>query len=199
MSEIERMTITMPAEMAAVVKSAVDAGDYASTSEVVRAALRDWKMKRALQIEELAALKADIDAGLADVVAGRVKDFDSARIVERGRKLLAVRSPSAWPRRRRPISLKFGSTFAVEATAARLIDKIEQDCDPLLHFPFAGSARENFAPGLRVSFSGNYAIYYLNNEREIVIVRVLHGARDAAALAEHGGFAEGWRCGFETN
>ena len=47
--------------------------DNASTSEVVRAALRDWKMKRALQIEELAALKADIDARLADVAAGRVK------------------------------------------------------------------------------------------------------------------------------
>jgi antitoxin ParD1/3/4 len=95
MSEIERMTITMPAEMAAMVKSAVDAGDYASTSEVVRAALRDWKMKRALQIEELAALKTDIDAGLADVAAGRVNDFDAARIIARGRKLLADRSPSA--------------------------------------------------------------------------------------------------------
>jgi antitoxin ParD1/3/4 len=95
MSEIERMTVTMPAEMAAAVKSAVDTGDYASTSEVVRAALRDWKMKRALQIEGLAALKADIDAGLADVAAGRVKDFDAARIVERGRKLLADRSSSA--------------------------------------------------------------------------------------------------------
>jgi antitoxin ParD1/3/4 len=94
MSEIERLTITLPAEMAAVVRSAVEAGDYASTSEVVRAALRDWKMKRALQVEELAALKADIDAGLADVAAGRVKDFDATRIVERGRKLLA-RSPSA--------------------------------------------------------------------------------------------------------
>jgi antitoxin ParD1/3/4 len=95
MAEIERMTITMPAEMAAVVKSAVDSGDYASTSEVVRAALRDWKMKRALQIEELAALKADINAGLTDVAAGRVKNFDAGRIVERGRKLLANRSPSA--------------------------------------------------------------------------------------------------------
>jgi plasmid stabilization system protein ParE len=30
---------------------------------------------------------------------------------------------------------------------------------------------------------------YLHDERELVIVRVLHGARDAAALAEHGGFA----------
>jgi antitoxin ParD1/3/4 len=95
MAEIERMTITMPAEMAAVVKDVVETGDYASTSEVVRAALRDWKMKRALQIEELAALKTDIDAGLADVAAGRVKDFDATRIIARGRKLLADRSPSA--------------------------------------------------------------------------------------------------------
>ena len=81
--------------MAAVVKSAVETGDYASTSEVVRAALRDWRMKRALQVEELAALKADIDTGLADVAAGRVRDFDATRIVERGRKLLASRSSSA--------------------------------------------------------------------------------------------------------
>ena len=95
MPEIERLTITMPPELAAVVKQAVETGDYASTSEVVRAALRDWKLKRALQIEELAALKTDIDTGLADVAAGRVKDFDADRIIARGRKLLADRSPSA--------------------------------------------------------------------------------------------------------
>ncbi len=95
MPEIERLTITMPSELAAVVRQAVDAGDYASTSEVVRAALRDWKVKRALQIEELAALKADIDKGLADVTAGRVKSFDAEKIIARGRKLLANRSPSA--------------------------------------------------------------------------------------------------------
>ncbi len=95
MPEIERMTITLPADMAAVVKNAVDAGDYASSSEVMREALRDWKMKRALQLQELAALKADIDRGLADVAEGRVQDFDGARIIERGRKLLASRSASA--------------------------------------------------------------------------------------------------------
>jgi antitoxin ParD1/3/4 len=91
MAEIERMTITLPSDMAAVVKGAVEGGDYASSSEVVREALRDWKMKRALQVEELAALKADIDRGLADLAEGRVRDFDGARIVERGRKLLAAR------------------------------------------------------------------------------------------------------------
>jgi antitoxin ParD1/3/4 len=93
-STIERMTITMPADMASVVKAAVDSGDYASTSEVVRDALREWKMKRAIQIQEIASLKADIDKGLADVAGGRVTNFDKKRIVERGRKLLASRSSS---------------------------------------------------------------------------------------------------------
>ena len=95
MPEVERLTITMPPELAAVVKQAVATGDYASTSEVVRAALRDWKLKRALQIEELAALKTDIDKGLSDITAGRVKDLDVDSIIARGRKLLADRSSSA--------------------------------------------------------------------------------------------------------
>jgi antitoxin ParD1/3/4 len=95
MAGIERLTITLPTEMAAVVKGAVEGGDYASSSEVVREALRDWKLKRALQLQELAALKADIDKGLTDLAEGRVQDFNVERIVERGRKLLANRSPSA--------------------------------------------------------------------------------------------------------
>jgi antitoxin ParD1/3/4 len=95
MAEIERLTITLPTDMATVVKDAVAEGDYASASEVVREALRDWKMKRALKLRELAALKADIDKGLADVAAGRVKDFDAGKIIARGRKLLAGRSTSA--------------------------------------------------------------------------------------------------------
>lgn len=95
MAEIERLTITLPSDMAAIVRSAVEGGDYASSSEVVREALRDWKMKRALQLQELAGLQADIDKGLADLAAGRVEDFDTDRIVERGRRLLASRSRSA--------------------------------------------------------------------------------------------------------
>lgn len=91
MAEIERLTITLPHDMAAVVKGAVEGGDYASSSEVVREALRDWKMKRTLQLKEMEALKADIDKGLTDLAEGRVQDFDAERIIERGRKLLAAR------------------------------------------------------------------------------------------------------------
>jgi toxin ParE1/3/4 len=53
----------------------------------------------------------------------------------------------------------------------------------------AGPSREHLAPSLRVIFQGSYAIYYTCNQTEIIVVRVLHAARDAAALAEHGGFA----------
>jgi antitoxin ParD1/3/4 len=91
MAEIERLTITLPAEMAAVVRSAVDGGDYASSSEVVREALREWKMKRMLQLQELVMLKADIDKGLSDLAEGKVQAFDTGRIVERGKKLSAAR------------------------------------------------------------------------------------------------------------
>jgi antitoxin ParD1/3/4 len=95
MPDIERLTITLPTDMAAVIKSAVADGDYASTSEVIREAVRDWKMKRAIRVQEFASLNADIDKGLADVVAGRVKDFDADAIIARERKILANRSTSA--------------------------------------------------------------------------------------------------------
>jgi len=95
MPDIERLTITLPTDMAAVIKSAVANGDYASTSEVIREAVRDWKMKRAVRVQEFVSLKAEIDKGLADIAAGRVKDFDPDAIIARGRKLLASRSTSA--------------------------------------------------------------------------------------------------------
>lgn len=81
MSAIERLTITLPADMAGIVKGAVEGGDYASTSEVIREALRDWKLKREFQAHRLAQLKADIDHGMADVTDGRLADLDPERIV----------------------------------------------------------------------------------------------------------------------
>jgi len=95
MSNIERLTITLPADMAATVKGAVEGGDYASSSEVIRDALRDWKTKRSQQLKELAGLKADIGKGMKDLAKGRVKTFDADRIVKRGKKLLRGRAPSA--------------------------------------------------------------------------------------------------------
>jgi len=101
MAAIERLTITLPADMAGMVKGAVNEGGYASTSEVIREALRDWKLKRDLQVGQLAALRGDIDRGLADVAEGRLVPYDRERILERGRKQFANRANSALPRPRK--------------------------------------------------------------------------------------------------
>jgi len=58
----------------------------------------------------------------------------------------------------------------------------------LREFPLAGAPRPQLAPGLRVTFHAPYAIYYAPQSEAVVVIRVLHGARDVAALAERGGF-----------
>ena len=95
MSNVERITITLTADMAEAVRGAVSAGEYASSSEIIREALRDWRRKRTLQQQELAALRADVQKGVADVEAGRVKDFDPERIIKQGEERLASPDPSA--------------------------------------------------------------------------------------------------------
>ena len=64
MSAVERMTVTMPAAMAETLRQAVAGGEYASTSEVVREALRDWIRIRDTERRELEALRAAIKTGL---------------------------------------------------------------------------------------------------------------------------------------
>ena len=56
MSSIGKISIALPPEMVSLVRQAVETGEYASSSEVVREALRDWSHKRTLRqqgIEEL--------------------------------------------------------------------------------------------------------------------------------------------------
>jgi toxin ParE1/3/4 len=83
-------------------------------------------------------------------------------------------------------------TLAIEVsekTATRFVGAIEATFEPLKHFPLSGPARDQLAPGLRVTFHSPYAIYYRPLPDRVVIVRILHGARDIAALAERGGLA----------
>jgi len=101
MAAVERLTITLPAEMAGMVKGVVDEGGYASTSEVIREALRDWKMMRELRVRRFAELKADIDRGMADVTEGRLTDFDPRQIIALGKKLSAERAKSASRKKQR--------------------------------------------------------------------------------------------------
>jgi len=61
MATIEKLSIALPRDMVSAIKEAVDAGDYSTTSEVIRDAVRDWRLKRrieAMDVEELKRLVA---------------------------------------------------------------------------------------------------------------------------------------------
>jgi antitoxin ParD1/3/4 len=60
----ERMTITVPSEMAAILRHSVEGGEYASTSEIVREALREWTRRRDSELRDLEALREAIKVGL---------------------------------------------------------------------------------------------------------------------------------------
>jgi len=89
---MKRMTVTVTPEQAEMVKSAVEKGLYASDSEVIRDALRGWELSQARRKRALTELRAEINKGLADMKAGRVRRFDAKAIIQQGKKRLAARS-----------------------------------------------------------------------------------------------------------
>ena len=70
MATVEKITIALTKDIAADVRAAVDRGEYASTSEVIRDALRDWKLKRATQQEQIKEIRRMWKAGIESGSAG---------------------------------------------------------------------------------------------------------------------------------
>lgn len=84
----------MTPEMLRLIRETVDAGEYASTSEVVRDAMRLWHRQRQEHVERLNAIRArvrnsfddprtdlseqDADAALEAALTGIDKDLDRA-------------------------------------------------------------------------------------------------------------------------
>ena len=77
---------------------------------------------------------------------------------------------------------------ASEGVARRFLAEVSECLGRLTRFPGRGASREAFGAGMRVIFHDNYAIYYLVRSAEVVVVRVLHGARDVEGIWEEGGF-----------
>ena len=76
MADIERMTVVFPEPMAQQLRAAVEAGEYASTSEAVRDAVRLWGGRRELRQREIEMLRCAWDEGKASGSAGPLKMGD---------------------------------------------------------------------------------------------------------------------------
>jgi antitoxin ParD1/3/4 len=70
MATVEKVSIALTQDLASLVRQAVESGEYASTSEVIRDALRDWKMKRSLQQQQIEEVRRLWHEGINSGSAG---------------------------------------------------------------------------------------------------------------------------------
>lgn len=66
MQSAEKISITVTPEMLRLIRESVEAGEYASTSEVIRDAMRLWQRRREEHAEAIKSIKARIRRSLDD-------------------------------------------------------------------------------------------------------------------------------------
>lgn len=75
MQPAEKLSITLPAEMARLIRAKVESGAYASASEVIREAVRGWLERE----RQFALLEAAVERGMVDADAGRSLSTEDLR------------------------------------------------------------------------------------------------------------------------
>jgi antitoxin ParD1/3/4 len=91
MSDFEKLSVLLPAELVRSVRQAVDGERYAVESDVLIDALQDWEVKQRLRAEKLARLRALVQEGIdSGSVALTPHEFDRIKI--EGRAILAERN-----------------------------------------------------------------------------------------------------------
>ena len=87
MSKIEKLSIAVTHEQAESIRRSVRDGEFASTSEAVRDALRNWEEKRAARAAAIERIRNLWDEGIASGPAKRRRS--TAEIKTAGRRRLA--------------------------------------------------------------------------------------------------------------
>ncbi len=89
MSNVAKISVALTPELNDLVQQAVAVGDYATTSEVIREALREWKLRRSLRQHAVAELQQLWDEGLQ---SGPGQLSGMADIKQEARRRLAARA-----------------------------------------------------------------------------------------------------------
>ena len=82
MSNVEKVSVSLSHDLLDSVREAVDSGEYGSASEVIREALREWKLRKPLRQAEIERLRRAWDEGIA---SGNSKPFDVEEILTKAR------------------------------------------------------------------------------------------------------------------
>jgi len=92
MPDVQKVSVALTGEQVDQLKAAVESGEYATTSEAVREAVREWHWKRELRGEELNRLRESWKEGKA---SGEAKPADlAATRLEARRRLKKALEPA---------------------------------------------------------------------------------------------------------
>lgn len=94
MPDVQKVSVALTGEQVSTLKAAVETGEYATISEIVREALRDWQFKRELRQEDVRRLRQLWDEGKASGPAQPL-DFDELRRDARQRLAEVIQADSA--------------------------------------------------------------------------------------------------------
>jgi antitoxin ParD1/3/4 len=92
MPNIEKVSVALTGEQVAQLKAAVDSGEYATTSEAIREALREWGWKRELREKEIGRLRALIQEGID---SGPAVEVDMKELRARARARVEKKAKAA--------------------------------------------------------------------------------------------------------
>jgi antitoxin ParD1/3/4 len=90
MSNVQKVSIALTPEFIALLKEAVDTGEYTSASEVIRDALRDWRLRRSRLDMDTEELRRLWDEGIASG-PGHFRSIDHIKKEARRRVTKAAR------------------------------------------------------------------------------------------------------------
>lgn len=86
MGAYERITVTVPTEIATALRRSVEEGEYATESEIIRGALEDWSRVRAAEQAKVDELRLAIAEGERGPGLPAAQVFDEVRARIRGRQ-----------------------------------------------------------------------------------------------------------------
>ena len=91
MEPAEKLSITIPANLARIVRQKVESGAYASNSEVIRDALRAWQEREMDRDRRLAKIRQDIEEAINDPRPSIPAEEVFARLRQANKKTVRTR------------------------------------------------------------------------------------------------------------
>lgn len=90
MGAVQKLSIAVTEQQAREIEAAIASGDYSTTSEVVRDALRAWKRERSDREAAVRWLRAAWEEGLASGEPEEMPEDWADQVIARGRARLAA-------------------------------------------------------------------------------------------------------------